>query len=244
MLLAVTLTIFVGFCLGVFGSGGSMLILPILVYIAQIPPPESVALSLLIVGTSCALGYLLNVTRGAADVAVAAVFVLGGIPGGWFGARFTHLVPVRMLLLSFAALMILIGIKMLAQPAKPAKAGRRRLLSCLAVGAVVGALTGFFGVGGGFIVVPALVLVGGLEMKSAIGTSLGIIALNCFAGLASQLWYVHLPVPFALWLVAAAGAGMAMGVALASRLGTPTLRRGFGGTIVLLGGCIVLKNLP
>jgi uncharacterized membrane protein YfcA len=242
MSLALILATFAGFFLGLLGTGGSMLVLPILVYIAHLPPHQAVGMSLLIVGTTCALGCLFNMRRGLVELRVGAVFAVTGITGAWIGAQFTHLVPSRVLLMSFAVLMIVIGGKMLTQPMIPSWNPGKSLLRCLVAGAVVGILTGFLGVGGGFIVLPALVLFGGLEMKAAVATSLGIIALNCFAGLGSQLWYVRLDLPLALGFVVAASAGMAGGLALADHVASTSLRKAFGLNVIILGAILLIEN--
>ena len=99
----------------------------------------------------------------------------------------------------------------------------------------VGILTGFLGVGGGFLILPALVLFAGLEMKPAIGTSLAIIAVNCLGGLVGQLRYVNLNWHLTLAFLAAAVVGMFAGTALTGRLSASTLRRGFAWCVLLLG---------
>ena len=121
------------------------------------------------------------------------------------------------------------------QSCRPAK--------CLGVGLAVGVLTGFLGVGGGFLILPALVLFAGVEMKEAIGTSSGIIAFNSFAGLAGQLRYVHFDWGLTLAFLGAAMGGMFGGLALADRLYSRALRRGLGWGIVALGGFLLAKNV-
>lgn len=244
MPLALFLTSLAGLFLGLFGSGGSMLVLPVLVYVAHIPAHQAVGMSLLIVGTTSSLGCLLNVRGGVVDLRMGGIFALTGVAGAWIGANFTHLVPAQVLLVSFALLMLLIGGKILAQSTDHVQKPRTRPLVCVVAGTAVGILTGFFGVGGGFIILPALVLFGGLEMRSTIATSLGIIALNCCVGLASQLSYVSLNFPLALGFAAAASSGMLAGLAMANHIATPILRRAFGLSIVVLGALLLLKNLP
>jgi uncharacterized membrane protein YfcA len=243
-LLSVFLMCLAGLLLGLLGSGGSMLIVPILVYAARVPPHQAVGLSLFIVGATSTLGCLLNARKGVADFRVGAVFGTTGMIGAWIGAKFTHLVSDRELLLWFATLMIVAGVRMLVLPANPTEYRRQMLLRCVPIGVAVGMLTGFFGVGGGFIVVPALVVFGGLQMRVAVATSLGIIALNCFAGLARQLRYVDFNLALAIALVAAAFAGMAAGVALANRVAASALRRAFATAIIILGLFLLIKNLP
>jgi len=118
-----------------------------------------------------------------------------------------------------------------------------RLWRCLGVGVTVGVLTGFLGVGGGFLILPALVLFAGLEMKTAIGTSLAVIAVNCFGGLLGQLRYVNFDWWLTLGFLLAAMAGMFAGTRLARWLTASTLRRGFAWCVVLLGIALVIRNL-
>jgi uncharacterized membrane protein YfcA len=132
---------------------------------------------------------------------------------------------------------------MLAPPqSKPVEPRPINLAACLAVGAAVGLLTGFFGVGGGFLVVPGLVLFGGLEMKSAVATSLGIIALNCLAGLAGQVNYLQCNPSVALTFVLAASAGMVAGITLTNQITSDWLRRAFGGGLVVLGAFLLIRQ--
>jgi len=242
MSLAVILTSVAGLLLGLLGTGGSLLIVPILVYAAGLSPHQSVSLSLLIVGSATLLGLVLNLRRGAVNLPIGGVFGIAGIIGSSFGGRVTHLVPPHVLMLCFSALMIVIGAKMLMPQSKPVEPRSVNLAACLAVGGAVGLLTGFFGVGGGFLVVPGLVLFGGLEMKTAVATSLGIIALNCLAGLAGQVNYLPFNLSLALTFVLAASAGMVAGIALTNYVTSDWLRRVFGGGLVLLGGFLLTRQ--
>lgn len=146
--------------------------LPVLVYAAGIPPHQAVGMSLVIVGGTSALGSLLNLRRGTLDFRAAAFFSLSGIFGALVGARFTHLVSDRSLLLLFGTLMLVVGLRMLVNNGEAQPGRKCRPLRCLTTGLGVGLLTGFLGVGGGFVILPALVFFAGLEMKAAVGTSL------------------------------------------------------------------------
>jgi len=239
---AITLMAIVGFSLGLLGVGGSIVTLPVLVYVARIPGHQAVGMSLVIVGATSALGSLLNLRRGAVDLRAGALFALSGIPGAFLGATSTHLVSARALLLCFGAMMLVIGIKMLLDNRSIPANRQRQPLVCLAIGLAVGVVTGFLGVGGGIIVLPALVLFAGLEMKAAIGTSLAIIAVNCFAGLLGQLRYVDFDLPLTLAFMAAAAAGMLGGLALVNRVSSEALRRAFGWSIIALGAFVLCKH--
>jgi uncharacterized protein len=241
--LALVLATLVGLCLGLLGSGGSIVTLPVLVYVARVPTHAAVGMSLVIVGATSAAGSLIHLRRGAFDLRVGAFFAATGIVGAFFGAKFTHMVSARVLLLCFGGLMSIVGLRMLlgSQDAPP---GRQcRPLRCLVTGVAVGLLTGFLGVGGGFVILPALVLFAGLEMKAAVGTSLAVIAVNSFAGLLGQLHYVQFDWPITLGFLGAALVGMVGGIAVASRISSRSLRRAFAGSIIVLGIFLLIRNL-
>ena len=240
---ALVLAGLVGLSLGLLGSGGSIITLPVLVYVARIPVNQAVGMSLVIVGGTSALGSLLHLRRGDFDLRAAAFFSVSGICGAFVGAKFTHLVSAPMLLFLFGALMLVVGIRMLRHDETKAVSHECRPLRCLVVGVAVGVLTGFLGVGGGFLILPALVLFAGLEMKPAIGTSLAIIAVNCIGGLIGQLRYVNFDWRLTLGFLLAAVVGMFAGAALAKQLSAAVLRRGFAWCVVLLGFVLVARNL-
>jgi hypothetical protein len=237
------LAMLIGLSLGLLGSGGSIVTLPVLVYVAGVPVASAVGMSLVIVGGTSALGGLLNLRRGALDWRATTFFASSGMVGAFVGAKFTHLVSAPMLLLLFGTLMIVVGTQMLRRGETKAVSHECCPLRCLAIGVVVGVLTGFLGVGGGFLILPALVLFAGLEMKPAIGTSLAIIAVNCLGGLIGQMRYVNFDGMLTLGFLLAAMAGMVAGAALAKQLSAAVLQRGFSWCVVLLGFILVARNL-
>lgn len=241
--LELILAALIGLSLGLLGSGGSIITLPVLVYVAQVPAHQAVGMSLVIVGGTSALGTLLNLRQGAFDWRAAAFFSVSGMAGAFFGAKFTHLVSAPMLMFLFGALMFVVGLRMLRNGESKAGSHKCRPLRCLAIGVAVGVLTGFLGVGGGFLILPALVLFAGLEMKPAIGTSLAIIAVNCLGGFAGQLRYLNFDWRLTLAFLLLAMAGMAAGATLAKKMSSTTLRRGFAWCVVMLGGVLVARNL-
>jgi hypothetical protein len=236
------LAMLIGLSLGLLGSGGSIITLPVLVYVAGIPTHQAVGMSLVIVGGTSAVGSLLHVRRGSFSLTAGAFFAASGMVGAFVGAKFTHLVSAPVLLLLFGALMLVVGIRMLRSGESTAQSQQCRPVRCLAIGVTVGVLTGFLGVGGGFLILPALVLFAGLEMKTAIGTSLAVIAVNCFGGLLGQLHYVNFDWWLTLGFLLAAMAGMFAGTKLARWLAASTLRRGFAWCVLLLGVALVVWN--
>ena len=241
--LALTLAALIGASLGLLGSGGSIITLPVLVYVAGIPAQLAVGMSLVIVGGTSSLGALLNMRRGAFNFRAAAFFSLSGMAGAFVGAKFTHLVSASVLLLLFGVLMLVAGTRMLRNGATTMPSHQCRPSRCLAAGIAVGILTGFLGVGGGFLILPALVLFAGLDMKPAIGTSLAVIAVNCLGGLIGQLRYVNFDWPLTLAFLGVSIVGMLAGTALASRMPSMLLRRGFVWCVVLLGIALIGRNL-
>ncbi|MGO8838473.1 MAG: sulfite exporter TauE/SafE family protein [Limisphaerales bacterium] len=240
---ALTLSALIGLSLGLLGSGGSIITLPVLVYVARVPAQQAVGMSLVIVGGTSALGTLLNLRQGAFDWRAAAFFSVSGMVGAFIGAKFTHLVSAPVLLLLFGALMLVVGTRMLRKNETDVQPQQCRVWQCLGVGVTVGVLTGFLGVGGGFLILPALVLFAGLEMKTAIGTSLAVIAVNCSGGLLGQLRYVNFDWWLTLGFLSAAMAGMFAGTRMARWLAASTLKRGFAWCVVLLGIALVARNL-
>jgi uncharacterized membrane protein YfcA len=158
------------------------------------------------------------------------------------GARASHLVAPRVLMLLFAGLMLGVGALMLCgRSARPA-GERAHPLAAAAAGAGVGLLTGFLGIGGGFLVVPALTLLLGLEMHAAVGTSLLVIAANAAAALASHLLQGELPLGLTAAFTAAAALGALAGVRLASGLDPARLRKGFALFVLAIGALVLARS--
>ncbi|MEO8603792.1 MAG: sulfite exporter TauE/SafE family protein [bacterium] len=234
-IIALALAAAVGLSLGVLGAGGAVLMLPILVYVAGIDVRTAVAVSLVVVGGTSLVAFGVHFRRGDFHAKGAVLFATTGTLASYFGSSLTDAVSEPALLLIFAALMLAVGLAMLrAQPARPA-AARCRTVPCLGIGTVVGVLSGFLGVGGGFLIVPALVLFAGIETRIAIGTSLAVIAVNAVGGLAGHLRHAPLDWRLALTFLAFSLAGMGVGVRVAHGVSGAALRRAFAWLVVALG---------
>ncbi|MFO7692075.1 MAG: sulfite exporter TauE/SafE family protein [Vicinamibacterales bacterium] len=243
VVLAVLLAVLIGVSLATLGSGGSIITVPVLVYLAGVPAHSAVGMSLVIVGTTAAAGSYLQSRSGGFHRRAAAIFAATGVAGAFVGARLTHLVTGDTLMAIFAALLLLAGWRMLAW-AMPADARRAcRMPACLAVGLSLGVLTGFLGIGGGFLIVPALVLVAGLDMRRAVPTSLAIIAFNAAGGLAGQLRYASFDWPLTAAFLGSALTGMVGGSMLTRRLSADLLRRGFAWAVMALGAAILASQV-
>jgi uncharacterized protein len=244
VILALTLALAIGFSLTVLGSGGSIITVPVLVYAAHIPPQQAVGMSLAVVGGTSLAATVMNARTGLVHVKAAALFSLTGIVGALGGAQLTHLVSPALLMLLFAALMIVIATLMLRGPIvhaadSPEKCNWQR---CSLTGFVVGGLTGFLGVGGGFLIVPALIFFGHLPLKSAIITSLVVIAVNSFAGLAGHLHQTPFDWRIAGVFLGASLLGMIAGRYFARCLAVAHLRMAFAWFVLAVGAFVIAKN--
>lgn len=195
-------------------------------------------MSMVVVGGTSLLGAGLHWRKGNFHVKAALLFAAAGMVGAYAGSFLTHLASQRTLLGIFAVLMFVTGIAMVRK--KPPEDNDRtcQLWPCLLTGAVVGVLTGFLGVGGGFFIVPALVLFAGVDTKAAVGSSLAIIAANAVGGLIGQLQQVGLDWPLTLAFLGLAGVGMFAGLAVAERTPSDSLSRAFGWFVAALAVAI------
>jgi hypothetical protein len=241
--LALLLAVLIGLSLGTLGSGGSIITMPVLVYVAGVPAHTAVGMSLVIVGVTAAAGSWLQSRRWGLDARAAGIFAVTGAAGAYGGAHLTPLVSGRTLMLVFAGLMLLAGWRMLASRGAAAAPRACHVGRCAAVGLALGVLTGFLGIGGGFLIVPALVLAAGLDMKRAVPTSLAIIACNAAGGLAGQLGHAAFDWGLTGAFLASALVGMAAGTAVAGRVSSEGLRRAFAWAVIVLGATIAAREV-
>jgi len=237
----------VGLSLGLLGSGGSILTVPVLVYLAGRDERQAVVESLVIVGAIAAAGALAQLRRGRVDGRWAAYLIGPGLIGAWFGAELHRHVSEQVTALAFALLVLLAAFELLRRAGRHVEpTGGVRASSALLAGAGVGLLTGFLGVGGGFLIVPVLVLFARLPLERATGTSLVVIAVNALAGFLAHALAPGSPRPD-LQLVAVFAtvgtAGSLVGLALAPRLPAALLQRVFATLLVLVGGGVAYDAL-
>jgi uncharacterized protein len=193
MIPALGLGLFVGVVLGAVGGGGSIIAVPALVYGVGMSPAQAIPTSLLVVGIS-SLAALIPRIREDLNWPVIALVGGAGIPAAWAGAAVGTLLDPSILMLAFAVIMVAAGIRMLSKPREsegscstgPHRAFRSCAPKAIGVGVLVGFLTGLLGVGGGFLITPALTIFLGLRMKQAVGTSLAIIVINSAAGFSAH----------------------------------------------------------
>lgn len=193
MIAALALGLFVGVVLGVVGGGGSIIAVPALVYGVGMSPAQAIPTSLVVVGVS-SLAALIPRFRDGINWPVVLLVGAAGIPAAWGGTAIGRLLDPNILMLAFAALMVIAGIRMLTGIREtdgscstgPNRAFRTCAPKAVGVGLLVGFLTGLLGVGGGFLITPALTLFLGLRMKQAVGSSLAIIVINSVAGFSAH----------------------------------------------------------
>jgi uncharacterized membrane protein YfcA len=240
----------IGLSLGLLGSGGSIITVPVLVYLVGQPEKIAIAGSLGVVGTIALVGAVQNAARGRIEWRSVAWFGLPGMVGTYAGAWLSGYVTGAVQLTVFALVMLAAAVMMFRRSSYVPQTGSRRPLGkVVADGLAVGALTGFVGVGGGFLILPALVLLGGLGMHVAIGTSLAIIALNAFTGFLKHLHLLSAQGLTLDWSVLGTitliGAiGSVAGSQFASRIPQATLRRVFAVFLVAMAVFILYESGP
>ncbi len=251
-------SILIGVSLGLIGGGGSILTVPVLVYLFRQSPIEATLYSLFIVGLSSAVGantYLRNglvkvktaltfAIPSIASILVARNFILPNLPDMLVSIGEFSLSKSTFLLLLFAVLMIIAAVKMiLPSPLSTSNSEQGASMVRLALnGFGVGLITGLIGVGGGFLIIPSLVLLSKLEMKEAVGSSLFIIALNSLIGFFGSLRGVDIQWQFLVSISALAVLGIFIGTALAKRIDGNRLKPAFGWFVLVMGTFVLLKE--
>ncbi|WP_054247915.1 sulfite exporter TauE/SafE family protein [Rhodococcus opacus] len=222
---ALALGAIIGVLLGLLGGGGSILAVPALVFGLGLDLEQAIPISLLVIGVASLAGAVPKIREHQVNWRMAGVFAACGIPATFAGSAIGRLLPQSVVLIGFAAVMVVAGIRMLMDRGDTGTAcevgdsgidWRRCAPRSIPAGIAVGFLTGLFGVGGGFLIIPALVLMLGLDMSVAVGTSLVIIVANSAAGLVSHLSGASID-----WAITVAFAGTAIaGSLIAGHFGT------------------------
>jgi uncharacterized membrane protein YfcA len=243
MTFGVVLGVLIGLALGFFGGGGSILTVPLLVYVFGLEAKQAIAGSLFVVGAASLVAALAHLRAGNVRPATAFPFGAAGMAGAFAGGRVAAHVDGPVLLLLFAGMMVLTALALWrGRPAAAPDVREPSFRRLLLQGSVVGFFTGLVGAGGGFLIVPALVLWAGLAMPSAVGTSLVIIVLNCAAGLLGLLGSVRLDFAPIAALTAAAVVGSVFGARLALRVDPGALRRAFAVFVLVVAGAILFQE--
>lgn len=261
-LLGYLLAALVGISLGLIGSGGSILTVPILVYIMGVDPVLATAYSLFIVGATALVGGVQNARLGKVDFTTVLVFGIPSIVGVYVtrlwllplipreiftSGDFTLTKPIALMLL-FAVVMILASLSMIRSGARKENAVEEKLKynypMILLEGSAVGVLTGLVGAGGGFLIIPALVLLARMPMKLAVGTSLFIIAAKSLIGFIGDL-QTKQAIDWSLLSIFTAFAvtGIFAGIYLSKKISGDKLKKAFGWFVMLMGIYIIIKEL-
>ncbi|MDF3070662.1 MAG: hypothetical protein K0R38_6263 [Polyangiaceae bacterium] len=254
VLAGTALAVLIGVSLGLLGGGGSILTVPILVYVVGLATHEAIALSLLIVGTTSVAALVPHARAGRVRWRTGALFGATSMASAFVAGKLAHWIPGTVLLLFFGAMMFATAVAMMrgkppgtcddgALPAE-GKLSELPLAKILAEGLSVGAVTGLVGAGGGFLVVPALMLFARLPMRSAVGTSLLVIAMKSFAAFGGYASATHVDWGFAAMATTAAVAGSFVGSGLAGRVPEALLRRGFAWFVVVMAVFILSQEVP
>ena len=248
MAAAIAPGVLIGTALGLLGGGGSVLTVPIFVYVLGFTPKDAIAMSLAVVGATSAFGTASHWRAGNVNLRVAAMFGAVAMLGTLAGARAARFVPGSIQLVIFGAVMLIAAVFMLrgraaldVEPERPA-APLVSLLRIVPRGLFVGLLTGVVGVGGGFLIVPALMLMQ-MPVRQAVGTSLAIISGTCLVGFLGYLGHVRLEWAAVILVAAGTLPGIALGSYLHHFVPESALRRGFAAFLVVIATFILLENL-
>jgi uncharacterized membrane protein YfcA len=249
--------IIIGLSLGLIGGGGSILTIPVLVYLFGFSPVTATTYSLFVVGTASAVGAYSYAKRGDIDWKAVGLFglpslitvfivrnwLLVAIPENLISFYSFTLTKSLSILLLFSVLMIIASIKMIKPSEDPNEKIDGKTLSIIFKGLLLGLVTGLLGAGGGFLIIPTLVLVMGLSMRKAIGSSLMIITLNSAIGFLGSLQHEAIEWGFLLQFSGIAVAGIIVGTIISKKISTNILRPAFGWFILVNGVYIIVHEL-
>jgi uncharacterized membrane protein YfcA len=248
-LLGAALALGAGVVLGLLGGGGSVLTVPILVYVVGLEPRPAMATSLVVVGVTAVVALVPHARAGRVRFRAGLLFGGAGLVGALAGGQVARLVPGSALMLLLSGVMLAMAAAMLrpraaGEGAGTGVSGPRSTGLALASGLGVGVLTGLLGTGGGFMVVPALSLLGGFSMGEAVGTSLLVIALNSASGLVGALAAgAEVQPGLAAGMAAAASTGSLLGARLGRGWSAAALKQAFAGLLVVLSVAMGLREL-
>jgi hypothetical protein len=254
-------SILIGVALGLIGGGGSILTVPVLVYLFGVSPLLSTSYSLFIVGSTSLVGAVKNYNQGFVNVKIALLFGLSSITTVFLTRKFiipnipqevakigNFIITESMLMMTlFAMLMILAAITMIKNgktfAEKTSVTTKLNVIKLLIYGITIGITTGFLGAGGGFLLIPTLIILIGLPMKEAIGTSLLIIALNSLIGFAGDLGHFEMDWNFLLSITVIALVGLFIGSQIGKKIESVKLKKGFGYFVLIMGVYIIIKEV-
>ncbi|NEN25284.1 sulfite exporter TauE/SafE family protein [Cryomorpha ignava] len=252
--------LFIGLLLGLMGGGGSIVTVPVLVYLMHYSPVVATGYSLFVVGSTSVVGASMYWKRGLIDfktalsfgipasiaVYLTRQFIIPAIPDKMFEIGSFHVTKSIFLMLLFAVILIMASMSMVKGRQRVEKApGEQNIIqrSVLLQGVGIGFLTGMVGVGGGFMIVPALVILSGLSMKRAVGTSLLIIAANSLIGFLGDIFRSDIDWRFLLVFTVISIIGIFIGNFLSKKIPGEKLKKSFGWFVLIMGLYILLKEI-
>lgn len=240
---AALLALLIGLLMGVLGGGGSIIAVPALTFLLHFPPKEAVVTSLAIVGAVAATGAVSAFARGATPIAVAAVVGVAATAGAYAGGIAGAQLADRTQLLLLAVIMLIAALVLWRKSDDQQLSGppRTHLVLLIALGVFVGAITGVVGVGGGFLIVPVLVIGARQPLQQAAGTSLFVIALAAFAAIPAYAERVTLDWSFIAPFVAVGACGVIAGGVISQYLPQRRLQRAFAAALVVLASYVLTQ---
>ncbi|RYJ45832.1 sulfite exporter TauE/SafE family protein [Flavobacterium beibuense] len=253
------LALLVGVSLGLIGSGGSILTVPILVYLLTVNPVLATAYSLFVVGSTALVGGLRNAFNKNVDFSIVWIFgipsliaaylvrafVIPAIPDVVFSAGTVLVTKSLLLMVLFAVVMLTASVRMI-------RFGNSGTITAnidvsyfrlVVLGVLIGVLAGAVGAGGGFLIIPALVFLAHMPMKKAVGTSLFIIAIQSLAGFMGDVGQSNIDWPFLLIFTLMSVIGIFIGIALSNKIPGEKLKIGFGWFVLVMGIYILIKEI-
>ncbi len=260
-ILGYTGALIIGIVLGLIGGGGSILTVPVFVYLMHINPITATAYSLFVVGVSALVGAIKKFRKGLVDIRTAIVFatpafiavyttrkyMVPAIPDYLFNIRDFMVTKNIGIMIFFAIIMLLASISMIKEkngvPLKGETKPKYNYPLIIFEGIVVGLLTGIVGAGGGFLIIPALVLLAKLPMKKAVATSLLIIAIKSLIGFVGDLENLDIEWSFLLPFTTISVIGIFIGMYISNFIGGKKLEKGFGWFVLAMGVYIIIKEL-
>jgi uncharacterized protein len=242
--LAAALALLIGLSLGLLGGGGAILTTPILVYVLGMDAKAAITSSLLVVGITSVVSTVVHARDKNVVWKTGLVVGVSGMLGAYVGGSLAGYVRGTVLLVLFAAMMLVTAIAMLRGRREAAGDGTMKPGKAVLAGVSIGLVAGLVGAGGGFLIVPALTLFGGIPMRRAVGTSLFVITLQSFAGFAGHVGHTHVDASLVAVISVMAVLGALVGARLTSRISPEALRRGFAWFVLAMGLFVVAKQLP
>jgi hypothetical protein len=256
-MLVLSLSVVIGIVLGLLGAGGSILTTPLFLYVEDMPPVEAIASSLLVVAVASSFALIRHRMRGQIPWRTGLIFGISGMLSAFVGGQVGSHLPSEILLFAFSVIMAITGFAMIRGRKNVVAQTTTKLRTDRLIlnGAVVGLIAGIVGAGGGFMVVPALVIFGGLAIKDAIATSLLVVVMNCLGSLAGYVLRfnqetlislnpdIKFDFRIILFAIIGASSGSVIGSIFSTRVKDKKLNITFGWFVILVAAFIFIENL-